>query len=83
MLTVHQFVMIIAAIRAFQSGIKDNHVSSFISIINLITEVIAQVFIAYKFPLLFVSLVIMGDPLFQDTIKYLYKKYKEDQVKNK
>ena len=74
MSTMHTFVMLIAAIRAFQSGIKNNDVLSFISIINLITEVIAQVFIAYKFPLLFVSLVIMGDPLFQRVARRLLTK---------
>lgn len=63
--------MLVAAIQAFLSVIKYNQDLSFNFIINGITEVIAQVFIAYKFPLLFVSLVIMGHPLFQRLVRKL------------
>lgn len=79
MLTVHQFVMVISAIRAFQSGISGikwlaNPFFLSLSIMNLIVELLAQVFMAYKFPLLFVSLVIIGNPLFQREARRLLTK---------
>lgn len=85
MLSIHQFIMIFAAISTAISGTKRisrsiNPFFVFISVMNLAGEVLTQVFMAYKFPILFVSWIIITDRLFQDMVKYLYKKYKEGQV---
>ena len=78
MLSIHNFVIIFTAISVAISGAKRikwhlNPVFMFFSIMNLVAEILTQVFIAYKFPVLFVSWIIISDPLFQDIIKYLYK----------
>lgn len=83
MLSFHNFVIIFAAITVAISGVKKikwnlNPFFMFLSIMNLVAEILSQVFIAYKFPILFVSWIIISDPLFQDTMKYLYKKLKKE-----
>lgn len=84
MYTVHQIVIIITAISTAISGAKRitwsiNQVLLFLSVMNLIAEIITQVFIVYKFPLLFVSYVVVTDPLFQTTMKNIYTRF----IKNK
>lgn len=80
MVSIHNLVIIFSAISVAISGAKRikghlNPVFMFLSIINLVADILTQVFIAYKFPVLFVSWIIISDPLFQDIIKYLYKKF--------
>ena len=84
MYVVHQFVIIMAAISTAISGAKRitwsvHPALLFLSIMNLIAEVITQVFIVYKFPLLFVSYVVVTDPLFQDIMKKTYTKFIKNQ----
>jgi hypothetical protein len=84
MYVFHQIVIIIAAITAAIEGSKKIILTShplwlWLSVINFIAEVITQVFVVYKFPLLFVSLIIIKDPLFQHIMKKIYTKF----IKNK
>jgi hypothetical protein len=87
MITFVQFGIIMAAINATIEGAKRitwsvNPISLCLSVMNLIAEIIIQVFIVYKFPLLFVSYVVVTDPLFQTIVKkYIYKIYKKYLIK--
>jgi hypothetical protein len=88
MYTVHQIVIIMAAISTAISGAKRitwsvNPLLIFLSVMNLIAEIMTQVFIVYKFPLLFVSYVVVTDPVFQTIMKKIYKKIKEKHLLNK
>lgn len=81
MISFNNLVIIIAAISAAISGSKDikwysNQVLLLFSIVSFITEIIIHILFAYKFPLLFVSYIIITDPLFQYIIKYCYKNYR-------
>lgn len=83
MLSLHQIIMIYAAIQAFQSGRKSikwsaNPIFLFMTIINLIAEILTQVFMAYKFPLLFVSWMIITDPFYQRLLTRLLEKLKNE-----
>lgn len=78
--TIHQFVMLMAAISTAASGAKKitwsaHPVLLSLSIMNLIAEILTQVYIVYKFPLLFVSYAVVSDPLFQDIMKKTYTKF--------
>lgn len=82
MFTLHQFVIMFAAIVAAIEGAKRIKFSVHpvwigLSVINYISEVSAQVFIAYKFPILFVSWIIIQDPSVQLIAKLIYKKIQE------
>jgi hypothetical protein len=82
MLSLHQFVIIVAAISTAISGAKKitwlvNPLLLFLQLMNLSAEITTQVFIVYKFPILFVSLIIIKDPLFQRIMKITYKKFIE------
>lgn len=81
-MSTHKFVIIFTAISVAILAAKRikwhlKPVFMFFSIMNLVAEILTQAFIAYKFPVLFVSLIIISDTLFQDIIKYLYKKLKK------
>ncbi len=84
MYTFHQFVIMFAAITAAIEGSKKITLSSHplwlcLSVTNFVAEVFSQVIIAYKFPLLFVSWIIIKDPLFQKIINQIYKKFIKNQ----
>ncbi len=79
-LTFHHFVIMFAAITAAIEGAKTIKLTLhpfwiYLSVINFIVEVSAQIFIAYKFPILFISWTVIQDPLVQKIVKLLYKKY--------
>jgi len=81
MLSLYYFVIIITAISATISATKriqwyNNPLFMFLSYMNLIADILTQVFIAYKWPIIVVSWVIITDPLTQDVIKYLYNSNK-------
>lgn len=69
MLSFRQLIMIYATIQIFQSDMKyirwlSNPVLLSLDIIYFITEVLIQLLIAYKFPLLFVSWLIITDAFY-------------------
>lgn len=87
MLTIHKFIIVFAAITTAITGAKNirwhlNPVFIFIEIMNIIGDILTQIFIAYKFPLLFVSWRIISDPLFQDIIKKYINILKKNKVKS-
>lgn len=47
------------------------------SIMSIIIETLIKIFIAYKFPLLFVSWVIITDPLTKKIFDFIYKRLQE------
>ena len=84
----HNFVMIFAAITAVIVGAEKIKWSSHpvwlcLSVANYISDIISHVIISYKFPLLFISWIIIQDPLVQKIAKILYTKIKEKQLSNK
>jgi hypothetical protein len=87
MYVAHQYGIVMAAITTAVSGAKritwsDKSIWLYVLIINLVTEIISQVYFVYKFPLLFVSYVVVTDPLFQTIMtKNIYKMYKKYLIK--
>ena len=70
-----KYVVIFAALRSIYYGINNlkwslNSFYIYLQIINLISEIIINSAIAYKFPLLFVSWIVLTSKEF----KYLLKK---------
>jgi len=79
MLTLRQIIVILAAIRGLHYGIKGIN-SWLISplqlvfvIINLVIEILAQVFIAYRFTGLFILWLLFIDEEIQDLMKKFIK----------
>lgn len=84
MISFHNYIIIVAAISAAISGAKK--IKTFMStcakypiflyffIINLIAEMAIETYIAYKYPFIFVSWIIVNDPLIQYIITMLIKK---------
>jgi hypothetical protein len=80
MYVAHQYGIVMAAITTAVSGAKritwsDKSIWLYVLIINLVTEIISQVYFVYKFPLIFVSYVVVTNPLFQDIMKKTYTKF--------
>jgi len=78
MSTFYNYLIIITAISELISGTKriqwsTNQFFILMSIINILAEVLIHLFIAYEFPILFVSWIVISDPLFQNILKYFIK----------
>lgn len=85
MTSMYNFVILIAAIKGFESGVKSfrfisefkwipSKVSLVLSIITVIVEILTNVFIAYKWPILFVSCLILTEPFYLRQLSNLYRK---------
>ena len=85
MSTIQDLAMLIGAIKGFQSGANGINVISeyrlvprpillVMSIISFIIEIFIHLFMAYKFPLLYISWFIISDPFYRKQIISLYKK---------
>jgi hypothetical protein len=81
MWSLKQFVLVIAAIQGFQSGIKNvslsaNPIYNIWMITNLIIEVGIHIFLAYKFTLICIILTVIREPLTKKIGKYMIHKLK-------
>ena len=83
--SINQIVNIIDSIQGLQSGENRNNINSkyrlvsrqillIIAICSFIIDIFINIFMAYTFPLLFVSWVIISDPFYRKKIINLYKK---------
>jgi hypothetical protein len=84
MLSLRQLLVILAAIQGFQYGARElnlyylSPLRIIVLLINIITEVILRVFIAYNFPKIFIFWLLVTDKEFQRFIGYIVS-----QIKNK
>ena len=85
MSTIQDLAMLIGAIKGVQSGANGINVISeyrlvprpillIIAICSFIIDIFIHLFMAYTFPLLFVSWFIISDPFYRKQIISLYKK---------
>lgn len=87
MLTLRQIVVILAAIRGLHYGIKGlnswllSPLQLVFLIINLVIEILAQVFIAYKFTGLFILWLLVIDEEIQKLVKKFIEVYKNNKKK--
>lgn len=82
MISLHEILMLLIGISAVIIGVKKikwvNDLSfMLILFISLLAEILTQVFIVYKFPLLFISWILITDPLVLRIIDYYNKLCKE------
>ena len=88
MSTLQQIAMLIGAIKGFENGAKElNVVYKFkwipspilllMSIISFIIEIFIHIFMAYKFPLLYISWFCLQDPFCIRQLTKLYNKIKK------
>ena len=88
MLSLRQLIIVLAVIQGYQYGTKEVKfypLSSFqltMIIINLIAEILAQVFIAYKFPILFILCIFIRESDIKMIVNWLFN-YTNRTKKNK
>jgi len=73
MLSLYNFILVVSTIwgaQRLRRYIKEFSIYDMISLV----KILIQIFIAFKFPLLFVSWIVFSDSLSKDIIQYLYKK---------
>lgn len=86
MLSLQQLIIVLAVIQGYQYGMKGvefNSLSSFqltMVIMNLFAEIMAQVFIAYKFPILFILCIFIRESDIKMLVNWLIKCTKRTKI---
>lgn len=83
MLTLHQIIIALALIQGYRYGTKEVNSYSLSSfqltiIINLVAEILIQVFIAYKFPILFILCIFIRESDIKMLVNWLIKYTKKE-----